>query len=581
MGEKNNPAEEITIGDALKRVEILEKTQELMLQIADQELLLNVLKEICKSAQQIVNTPYVFVQLVDRTGKYLIISDWGPLSSGEENKIINKKKKRFLIGTDGVTGACAASGRIINVPDVSKDQRYIRHFKDAKSELAIPLKHGEQLLGVLNLESPNPDHFTPQRVGYSEHLAALAAIKIRQELDHEKEKKERKFSEAMNDIDRCLLEPMSEQNNVLRIVLSAALNIAEADCGHIQVQDPGTDLVEIKVWKGDVLPDFLKKFKIGKDGITGRVARELKTYRVDDVREVDYYEATFRGVRSELTVPMVHEGKYLGNIDVNNKEVAWFNEEDEEHLEKLADRAAVAVLMGRPSENQCQSAALMAVEGMAESAAHQIKNHLSTVGVYLDSLDEEIENERLSPDGKKAMKEIIMALQTSNESMEKYWRRIVKSQYRDIEMKTFCLNEFIDQQCELLGLKENGAFRLIPPEEEITVRSDPEILSEIIMNLVNNAKEELAESQNPQIVISYGTDWEKREEIQIVVQDNGRGIPRDELAAIFVPKQSKKPNGLGLGLPSSKKLANRLGGDLTFTSELGVGTKFILNISRS
>jgi len=70
--------------------------------------------------------------------------------------------------------------------------------------------------------------------------------------------------------------------------------------------------------------------------------------------------------------------------------------------------------------------------------------------------------------------------------------------------------------------------------------------------------------------------------VRIEVRDTGRGIAADQLERVFEPfvqvgpSLSKGSEGSGLGLAISREFARGMGGDLTLTSELGVGSTFIL-----
>jgi signal transduction histidine kinase len=75
--------------------------------------------------------------------------------------------------------------------------------------------------------------------------------------------------------------------------------------------------------------------------------------------------------------------------------------------------------------------------------------------------------------------------------------------------------------------------------------------------------------------------------IYIIVRDDGSGIPRDKLEAIFEPfvqvtrDYASPQQGTGLGLSISRDLARRMGGDLTVESEYEKGSKFTLALPRA
>jgi diguanylate cyclase (GGDEF)-like protein len=85
---------------------------------------------------------------------------------------------RVRIGEEGVTGLAAHSGKTLNIGDVRKFPSYVRGLPDARSELAIPLKHANKVIGVLNLESKEANAYTERDVALLEMFAVQLAVAI-------------------------------------------------------------------------------------------------------------------------------------------------------------------------------------------------------------------------------------------------------------------------------------------------------------------------------------------------------------------------------------------------------------------
>ncbi len=94
---------------------------------------------------------------------------------------VTKKRVRDLCidaARHGVTGWVARTGRSLYVPDVFKDSRYISGIKGIKSELAVPLKRGEEVIGVLDVESKRKDGFGDRDLRVLTTVAAQMAMAI-------------------------------------------------------------------------------------------------------------------------------------------------------------------------------------------------------------------------------------------------------------------------------------------------------------------------------------------------------------------------------------------------------------------
>lgn len=99
-------------------------------------------------------------------------------------------------------------------------------------------------------------------------------------------------------------------------------------------------------------------------------------------------------------------------------------------------------------------------------------------------------------------------------------------------------------------------------------------LEQILVNLIQNATDALADTKNPTITIESGRT---ENNIWIRVADNGPGVTVDRRADLFSPFSSSKPLGLGLGLVISRDIASDLGGSLEFDPSV-TGAAFVVTL---
>jgi sigma-B regulation protein RsbU (phosphoserine phosphatase) len=86
--------------------------------------------------------------------------------------------KLRVAATEGIVGAAATTREPVLVPDVSVDSRYLMVNPETRSELAIPMIHKGQVIGVLDLESPQINYFTDDHVQTLSILAANLAVSL-------------------------------------------------------------------------------------------------------------------------------------------------------------------------------------------------------------------------------------------------------------------------------------------------------------------------------------------------------------------------------------------------------------------
>lgn len=128
------------------------------------------------------------------------------------------------------------------------------------------------------------------------------------------------------------------------------------------------------------------------------------------------------------------------------------------------------------------------------------------------------------------------------------------------------------------------ALAQYPPPDNITLESDllvdlPELyidaqqISQILNNLISNACQAMPEGGTLTVSVER-----QNEEVQVVIRDNGSGIAEKDKENIFKPLFTTKRQGIGLGLGLAQKYAQANNGRITFTSQVGKGSTFILHL---
>jgi GAF domain-containing protein len=114
---------------------------------------------------QFPNYDWVGIYWVE--GRDLVLGPWKGAAATEHTRI--------PIGT-GVCGAAAASGRTQIVDDVSKDPRYLACFPSTKSEIVVPIRAGNRVIGEIDIDGKEPNAFDAADQEFLEAVAALLAM---------------------------------------------------------------------------------------------------------------------------------------------------------------------------------------------------------------------------------------------------------------------------------------------------------------------------------------------------------------------------------------------------------------------
>ncbi len=115
-------------------------------------------------------------------------------------------------------------------------------------------------------------------------------------------------------------------------------------------------------------------------------------------------------------------------------------------------------------------------------------------------------------------------------------------------------------------------IELVSNVENITVSADPDVLSQIMMNLVLNSINSMEDGGRIRVSAYAGGN----REAAITVEDNGPGIPEEMLPKIFKPYFTENVGGYGIGLAIVKKLVDNSGWSIIIASEPGEGTSVTL-----
>ncbi|MBB6004339.1 PAS domain S-box protein [Arcicella rosea] len=123
--------------------------------------------------------------------------------------------------------------------------------------------------------------------------------------------------------------------------------------------------------------------------------------------------------------------------------------------------------------------------------------------------------------------------------------------------------------------KDNRKLELVLPEENKEIYSDASLLKHIINNLIDNAFKYSTNAPNPSLSLEVND-----QDFKIIIQDYGIGIPPEDQKHLFEiffrANNVLNIDGTGLGLNITKEFTHKLGGTISFKSEIGKGTIFTL-----
>ena len=151
------------------------------------------------------------------------------------------------------------------------------------------------------------------------------------------------------------------------------------------------------------------------------------------------------------------------------------------------------------------------------------------------------------------------------------------------------------EKYDLKNLIEDLLFSLRPQtmfsQIKFNTDFDPELpmleldagqIQQVFLNLFNNAAESIKEKPDGKGEIWISSEYKPEEKkIWVKIEDNGTGIPPENLSKIFEPHFTTKKEGHGLGLVTSQKIIKNHKGEIKVESQLGEGTSFLISFPLS
>jgi len=227
-----------------------------------------------------------------------------------------------------------------------------------------------------------------------------------------------------------------------------------------------------------------------------------------------------------------------------------------------------------------ESGKLASIGELAAGIAHEINNPVAIMVEEAGWIEDLLEDEALKETGnllefKRALKQINTQGKRCKEITHKLlsFARKTDSTINDVEV-----NEAIREMVSLTAqmAKYNNVSIGTKLEENLPfVRISPSELQQVMLNLINNAIDAMEKTGGSLTIETLRSHAEKKH-IEILIEDTGPGIPKENLERIFDPFFTTKAvgKGTGLGLSICYGLVQKMGGKIEVSSQVGVGTQF-------
>lgn len=319
-------------------------------------------------------------------------------------------------------------------------------------------------------------------------------------------------------------------------------------------------------------------FHLG-EGIPGWAAQHDQVVTVRDSREDERYLPLDDGPQENfvayLCVPLRLRGEVIGVLSIRRLEPCDWTEQDIVFAEIISRQVAMVIDKARLLAARIDAERLGAMALSLSETAHSIKNMLQGMNGGAFMIEQGIKREDLQ--------RIARGWTIMKNNQDKVQRLVLNmlsfSRTTALAFEEADLNALVErivlEHRESAAL-ENVQLSFVASPGLPKLRMDSGALADAILNLVRNAIDAIPEDRRGVVQVSIRTAERGAKPFAVVeIADNGTGIPEEAKAKLFrLFFTTKKTNGTGIGLCVTKKIIEEHGGRLTFTSAVGEGTTF-------
>jgi len=305
------------------------------------------LDELLEKAVELIRSRFDFyhasIFLKDLPGEFVVIRE----ATGEAGAQLKRAGHKLGIGSKSIVGFVAGKGEPLIVNDTSRDATYQPHplLPETRSETSLPLKVGDRIVGVLDVQSNQTYAFSEDNLRTLQILAdQLAIAVVNTEL----------FAETQEHLAQHRLlhhiTTTAASGTTLDEALQSAVNGLQVTLGgdrvSILLADREKKELEVRAAVGYASAVLDLRIPIGS-GITGWAASHRRTLRINNVLQDTRYIEGSPNTRSEMAIPLVYRSELLGVLNVESEQFAAYAENDEELLGTLGGSLAAIIANAR------------------------------------------------------------------------------------------------------------------------------------------------------------------------------------------------------------------------------------------
>ncbi|GHA24911.1 histidine kinase [Devosia pacifica] len=497
----------------------------------------------------------------------------------------------------GIIGRVAETGRMWICQDVTRDHHFVSNaiLPHTASELALPLRLGQRVIGVLDIQSDRSNAFRDDDVFLLQTIADQIAPVIEQHRLLAAERRQRRLADTLADVSRIISSRL-EANHVLEAVIRELGRVVPYNgCRVTLLGEDG----RMRVVAAKGYPDNAKvkhhSFLAREAPLSAPVMQLQRTLIIDDVRKERewVWQPGTEQIVAWCSAPLVHGTECIGWLCLDWPEAGFFTAEHGRIVRAFADQAVIAIENARLFERARELSDIL--EYKVNDRTRLLREANDEIARKADELQalwrrvvdvQERERQRIAYDLHDSVAQSILASTYQLQGIRRRIgdnpdldRRLIECQAMldatlgEMKQIIYALRPNVLDELGLVAALENYVGALPSTDglvTQLTIEGTPAPLKpevelavfRIVQETCQNCLRHAA-ARNLSLKLSYSDP-----NIEIVIADNGIGFVVDEAR-------------LGLGLVGIRERMHLVGGQLYIDSAPEAGTRIQFFIPRS
>jgi GAF domain-containing protein len=522
---------------------------------------------------------YAGVFLLGDTGQYAVLK----AGRGEAGKAMLAEEHKLAVGGNSMIGAAIQNrqGRI--ALDVGEEAAFFEnpHLPDTRSEMALPLVVGDEVIGALTVQSTEEAAFHDEDIAALQTMADQLAVAIHNSNLHREKQTLLRQAERRTRLLQAANRVGKEVTSILEldVLFPQTVDIICEAYGFyyagIFLVDGSGEWAVLRAGYGEAGAAMLAenhRLKVGPGSMIGACIAFGEARIALDVGDerVHFKNPHLPHTRSEMALPLRYGKDVLGAVTVQSVEERAFSQDDITTLMTMAEHMAVAINNARALEALKQAHAEIlrskvfeALTTATTEAIHWIGNKALPVSMTVTRLQEETADGEVDID---SLREDLEMIAESADQITQVKEQLIGA-VRDQTPRPVLLADALRTATLQRGLDLSALSTEIEPAVAYTI-SDSTQLTRALGNLMQNASEAGAKSISVTAALA-----EEAGMLLLTIADDGAGMSADMLSKAWTPFFTAKSGHQGLGLPAALHVISQAQGRMDIISEEDKGTQ--------